>query len=141
MVGWFISALLAAFFWGIAPIFGKLGLTKADPLTALTVRTLGVAAALVAINAFGQKAGALRGLPPKAWIFLLLEGMCGSLLGHYAYLYALKHGAASATVPVTASFPIVTMIAAAILLGERLTIGKAIGGALVVLGVLLIRTL
>ena len=32
--------LLSVFFWGIAPIFGKIGLVKANPLLAISIRSI-----------------------------------------------------------------------------------------------------
>jgi transporter family protein len=138
-MNWFVFALIAALLWGIAPIFGKLGLIKTDPLTALTIRTSGVAAALVLINIIGGKVTALKAAGPKTWLFLVTEGLCAALLGHYAYLFALKYGKASTVVPITAAYPIITILLGAFLLREHLTPGKIAGGLLVTAGVFLIK--
>ena len=76
---------------------------------------------------------------PMAWVFLLAEGLMASLLGHYAYFYALKFGKASSVVPVTAAYPLVAAMVAWLLLNETLTAGKLLGGLLVVLGIILIK--
>lgn len=140
-MNWFFYALAAVLLWGIAPLFGKIGLVKTDPLTALTIRTTGVAAALFLINIFGVRVEALKTAGPKTWLFLIAEGLCAALLGHYAYLFALKYGKASSVVPITAVYPIVTIMLGAVLLRESLTPGKIAGGLLVAVGVYLIKEL
>jgi transporter family protein len=138
-MNWFVFALIAALLWGIAPIFGKIGLIKTDPLTALTIRTSGVAAALLLIHIFGGNFVALKTAGSKTWLFLMAEGLCAGLLGHYAYLFALKYGKASSVVPITAAYPIITILLGAILFREYLTLGKIMGGLLVAAGVFLIK--
>ena len=117
----------------------SLGLVKTDPLTALTIRTIGVAAAVFLINILGGRIEALKTVEPKTWLFLITEGLCAAVLGHYAYLYALKYGKVSSVIPITAAFPIITIILGAVLLHEVLTPGKLAGGLLVVAGVFLIK--
>jgi len=50
------------------------------------------------------------------------------------YLFALKYGAASRTVPFIAAYPLVTFLIAISFLGEKVTLMK--GAGLVVLGLL-----
>jgi transporter family protein len=59
-----------------------------------------------------------------------------------ATLYiALGEGEASTVIPVSSAFPIVTLLLAWALLGERLTVRRCIGTAVVVAGVLVITAL
>ncbi|MGI6662586.1 MAG: EamA family transporter [Bacillota bacterium] len=46
-MSWLAWALIAAVFWGVGPIFAKLGLEKPDALTALLIRSVAVVAVLV----------------------------------------------------------------------------------------------
>jgi transporter family protein len=129
----------SGFIMGNCPHFWKKGLVKTDPLTALTIRTTGIAVVLLLINVFGARVEALKAAGPKTWFFLIAEGLCAGLLGHYAYLLALKYGKASNVVPITAAYPIITIILGAVLLREYLTPGKITGGLLVAAGVFLIK--
>jgi transporter family protein len=43
----YLLAGIAMVFWGIAPIFGKLGLGGTQPLAALTIRSLIISAILL----------------------------------------------------------------------------------------------
>jgi len=139
-IGFAAFALAAAVSWGLAPMFGKAGLSATDPTTGLLIRTLGVAAVLTvyALATGGFARVAAVGWRPAA--FLLAEGILASLVGHLAYFYALKFGEASRAVPITASFPLVAVLAGVLFLGESLTPAKIAGVVLVVAGVWLLKT-
>ena len=54
------------------------------------------------------------------------------------FFYALTKGEASTVVPATSAYPLVTLIGAAIFLGEQITIARVIGALLIVSGVIVI---
>jgi len=138
-VGFLAFALSASLLWGVAPIFGKLGLRTADPATALLVRTLGVA---VIMTAWALASGAFSRVAALGWrpvVFLLAEGVLASLAGHFVYLYALKLAEAGRVVPVAATYPLFTVAVAAVFLGESLTWQKVLGALLVAAGVWLLK--
>lgn len=58
--------------------------------------------------------------------------------GLIVFFIALRHGAASRVVPVTAAYPIVTLVLSVIVLTERVTALRALASALVVGGVVLL---
>jgi transporter family protein len=67
-----------------------------------------------------------------------LTGVAGTL-GTLFLLYALRQGGkASLVVPITALYPLVTIILAVLLLRERVTIQQGIGMALAVIAVVLL---
>lgn len=90
--------------------------------------------------ATGHLSGVYSLVTSKAGLFIAAEGICASLLGHLAYYYTVKYGDVSKMVPVTASFPLVTVILAILFLSEELTLTKAIGALLIIEGVILIRS-
>jgi transporter family protein len=136
----FLFALITSFFWGLAPILGKIGLVKADPTTALTFRSFVISFILLF---WAAATGNLKDIYTlaigRAGIFIAAEGICASLLGHLAYYYAIKYGDASKLVPVTASFPLIAMILAILFLSEKLTLTKVIGAILIISGVIIIK--
>lgn len=136
---WFLWAIVALVFWGMAPVFGKLGLQNVDPLAALTVRTTGVTAAVILVAAFSGKLTSLSAVGFGNVALLLGEGIFASVLGHYAYFYALKTGNTTGVVPVAAAYPVLTAVLGWLLLRESMTPGRAAGIALVIAGVFLIR--
>jgi drug/metabolite transporter (DMT)-like permease len=54
------------------------------------------------------------------------------------FFYALTKGPASQVTPATSAYPIVTVIGSALFLGEKITLVRGIGTALVVVGVVLL---
>ena len=135
----YLMAVLAMLFWGLAPIFGKLGLSSVNPLTAITIRSVVISAILLSIAiATGQWKSLLQ-LSPREVSFLALEGICAALLGQLAYYHALKLGDVSQVTPVVAAFPIIAMLLAFAVLGEQITVTKVIAAILITTGVVLLR--
>lgn len=135
----YLMAVLAMLFWGLAPIFGKLGLSSVNPLTAITIRSVVISAILLSIAiATGQWKSLLQ-LSPREVSFLALEGICAALLGQLAYYHALKLGDVSQVTPVVAAFPIIAMLLAFAVLGEQITVTKVIAAVLITTGVVLLR--
>lgn len=54
------------------------------------------------------------------------------------FFYALTKGPASQVTPATSAYPVVTVIGSALFLGEKITLVRGIGTALVVAGVVLL---
>jgi uncharacterized membrane protein len=54
------------------------------------------------------------------------------------FFYALTKGPASQVTPATSAYPVVTVIGSALFLGEKITLVRGVGTALVVLGVVLL---
>ncbi|MEW6032799.1 MAG: EamA family transporter [Bacillota bacterium] len=139
-LGFTVFAVTAALFWGVAPVLARAGLAGTDPVSGLTIRTLGITAVL---TVYALATGGLTRLAGVGWkpaSLLLAEGILASLLGHLAYFYALKLGQAGQVVPIAASYPLFAVLAAALILGEPLTWTRAAGALLVVGGVWLLRS-
>jgi transporter family protein len=135
----FWLAILTAILWGFAPIFDKLGLGKATPMAALTVRTVVVA---VGMAGFLLSSGGWKELPTldrRSVIFLIFGALAAGLIGQLVYYYALKAGEPGRVVPIAATYPLVAALVSIIFLKEPITPGKVIGAVLIVLGVLAIR--
>ena len=139
-MAWLYWALTAALFWGLGPVFAKMGLEKPDPLTALLVRSTAVLVVLIVWAALkGDMAGKLSELDSRTWTLLILEGGVASVIAHYALFQALKLGDVTNVVPITASYPLITVLLSVVLLGSRMTWGKGLGAALTVLGIYLLQ--
>ena len=135
----YFMAALAMLFWGLAPIFGKLGLASAPPLAALTIRSLVISAILLVIAAGTGQWKAMLQVPFREASFLALEGICAALLGQLAYYYALKFGDVSQVTPVVAAFPVVALLLAFAVLGEQITATKIVAAILITTGIVLLR--
>jgi transporter family protein len=139
-MSWLYWALVAAVFWGLGPIFAKLGLEKPDPLTALLIRSTAVLVVLIIWATLrGDVAERLSKLDGKTYMLLLFEGGVASVIAHYALFQALKLGDVTNVVPITASYPLIAVLLSVVLLGSRVTWGKGLGAILTVLGVYLLQ--
>jgi transporter family protein len=134
-----LFSLLAMLSWGVAPVFGKIGLRDVSPLLGLSVRTFVVAIVLLVIGlATGELSGITR-IQPRDILFLAGEGILASLIGHFAYFFALKYGAVSTTVPFIAAYPLVTMIIGLSFLREPFSWQKLAGALFVAGGLFLLK--
>ncbi|PTM59968.1 EamA family transporter [Desmospora activa] len=131
-------ALLAAFCFGVAPIFEKLGLARTDAAVALFLRA-GVTTVLVVIYwlLFPQMGGWT--MPDgRSLVYILLGGVFGVLFAQYFYFKALAIGDVGRVMPIVGSFPVLAFLLSALILGEAVTVMKVVGILLVVVGVFLL---
>lgn len=134
---WFAG--IAMVFWGIAPVLGKLGLSKLQPLAALTIRSMIITLILTVVVTIKGQWGFVTGASMKDIGFIALEGICAALLGQLAYYYALQMGEVSRVSPIVSTFPIVALVLGIVILGEKMTIYKVIAALLIVSGIVLMR--
>jgi transporter family protein len=140
-IGWvglgLISALGAA---GVA-IFGSIGLGKVNSTVATTLRSLIMAALLVAVTlATGQFQQILRGegnLDGRAWLFITLAGIAGAL-SWLAYFAALRIGVTSQIAALDRLSVAFVFVLGILVLGEKHTWRGWFGLLLLVAGVYLI---
>lgn len=138
-MGFMTFVILTIIFWGMAPIFGKIGLVKVEPIVGLAIRTFIISIILLAFCLFTGKFSSFNQLTFKDVIFIGAEGISASLLGHFAYYYALKLGDVSKVFPLLATYPAVTVFAAILFLGEKFTWNKFVGLITIIIGVILVK--
>jgi len=131
--------IVTALLWGTTPILEKIGLAKVDPLVGVTVRSIIVTAGLLVLTFVLGKGRALFQLDGKSLAFFGASGVMAGLLGMWTYYTALKLEATSRIVPIAASYPLVTAILSALILGEGLTLPRLIGTGLIVSGIWLVK--
>ena len=139
---WLPLALLAALGAAGVAVFGKLGVSRADPTLATLARSVVMTAALLGFVLLrAARPGSMRAFlfetPASAWVFLVLAGLCGA--GSWlAYFAALARGPAGPVAAVDRLSVAFTFVLAAAFLGERFGPRAWAGLALLVLGLLLI---
>lgn len=135
----YVLAIVTLFFWGIAPIFGKIGLVKINPYLALAIRSFIISIILLIIILIRGDIKEIINVDFRSAVFIGLEGIFASLIGHFTYYYALRLGPTSKIVPIASAFPIVTVIAAVFLLSEKITFLKGAGIILILAGIYLLK--
>ena len=138
-MNYYLYALLTAFLFGLAPIFGKLGLVGVNPAVALAVRSFVISGIMLGWLILNKDINPVADVGITNWVLIALEGICAALLGQLFYYYALKSGDASSVVPLIASFPLFTFIIATLFMGDKVTWIKIGGITFIVLGVILLR--
>ncbi len=136
-----LFAFLALIGFGGGAICDKIALRGLPASAAVVARSLMTA---VIFAGYGVLAGQFRritaaGAIPLAW--LVAGVVVNPVLGQFALYKALKFGEASRVVPIAASYPLVTVILAALFLGEKLTAPNVAGVLCIVAGIGLITGL
>lgn len=133
-----LLALFGMVCWGIAPIFGKLGLVNVDPVVALCVRTL-MAGTLVAGWSVGtQNFCRFADIAPLFLFFIFMEAVLATLVGDLAYYGALKWGNVNDVILIMSCSPLVTILVSHVFLGEPVTRLQLFGAVLIIGGLSLV---
>lgn len=134
----FLLALYAAICWGIAPLFGKIGMRGVNPMEALAARTL-VTVCFVWGWFFAKgEMGRLVAIPAKRWLFLGIEAFLATFAGDLAYYAAIKFGEIGQAGLVLAASPLITLVVGRFFLQETITLPKIMGAGLIIGGIVLV---
>jgi transporter family protein len=127
---WVFYACVATLCWGVVGLLQKLGTNRVSSRSLLVWLVVGFAAMLPAL----WRDGDITGLSWRVLLIGLLGGAANGL-GSWALFEALERGAkASVAVPLTALYPLVTIVLARIFLAETLTFRQWAGIALAIAG-------
>lgn len=133
---WFLLAILSAFFAALVSILAKIGLQGVDSTVATAVRAIIMALFTVIFAISTGKGPQLTQSSSKHVGFIILSGIAGAL-SWLCYFAALKLADASKVAPVDRASVLIVMVAAALFLGERITLKTAVAGFFVFVGLLL----
>ncbi|MGE0158672.1 MAG: EamA family transporter [Gemmatimonadales bacterium] len=141
-LSWIVLGVLAAAGGAAVAVFGKVGLSRMDALTATTARSLIMSLALLGVTAIaGRLDDLLRpsgsSIDARAWLFIVLAGLAGAA-SWLAYFGALRIGPAAQVAALDRLSLVLVVVFAAAFLGERPGWRTWAGVALVVLGVALV---
>ena len=131
--------VITAVLWGATPILEKIGLAKVDPLVGVTIRSSIVTAGLLILTLAMGKGKALLEVEAKAVFLFGASGVMAGILAMWTYYTALKVGATSKIVPISACYPLVTVLLSALILREGITFARVMGTALIVSGIWLVK--
>src|ERR1019366_4028385 len=132
-MNWLGWALASALFAALTAILAKIGVAGVDATLATAVRTCVVLVFTWIMVWLNPAAGGLPPMTPRDWGFLVLSGIATGL-SWLCYFRALGMGPASRVAPIDKLSVALVVVLAALVLGERLTWAKGIGGLLIVAG-------
>jgi len=130
---------LTTLFWGMAAIFDKLALGKTSPFSGMMVRQFILTGILLAVGIGSGRLGSMGAMDLRTMVLFGLSGVTGGVLGLWTYYHALKLGGASLVVPITATYPLITVLFSWLILQEGLTVSRVLGTGLIVIGVWLVK--
>ncbi len=131
--------IVTTLLWGFTPILEKVGLTKVDPLVGITIRSAVATVGLLILTLFLGRGRALIEVDGKGFLLFGVSGLLAGALGMWAYYAALRMEATSKIVPISASYPLVTALLSVLILREGVTLPRAIGTALIVIGIWFVK--
>lgn len=130
-------AIIAGLFWGTSPVLVKRGLVSSDVSSATLIQQ---AAIFVTLILFSLWEGSVTQAQVSAVAILVFiaTGLVGAYLGRTLFVKSVDQLGASRAQLVNNTSPLVTVLLAALLLGERLTMTVLAGVLLIVSGIFFI---
>ena len=136
---WLRFALGSAFFAGLTAILGKLGVADLNSNLATLIRTVVIFFVTAGIVSMRNEWSMPQGIAVRPLVFLVLSGIATGL-SWLCYYRALQIAPASLVAPIDKLSVVFAIGLGVIVLGEPLTWRLGLGGALIVLGALVIAT-
>lgn len=128
-------ALGSAIFAALTSILAKIGIDGVNSNLATAIRTVVVVAMAWGIVFMTGAQNGMSSISPRSWLFLILSGLATGA-SWLCYYYALKIGRATDVVSVDKLSVVITLVLAAALLHEQLTLKSVLGAALITVGTL-----
>lgn len=129
----FMLGILSGFFYALYILLSKQVLSKMEVVSFITLSTTSSALFLLVINIVANQP--LWGFSTNAWISLLIQGLVSQLLAWLLISYATKRMRATRLSLSLLSQVVFASILAWFVLGEVITIEKAIGGLFILAGI------
>jgi transporter family protein len=137
MKNWMIFALISMCFAGLTSVIAKMGLKNVSSDTGLAVRTISVVL-VVAINAFFfQSARDFKNLSTNDILILSVSGITAGLSWIF-YFRAVKLGDVSQVALIDKGSIVITVLLSLLILNEKFTWQIAVGGILIIAGLLVL---
>ena len=133
---WFILALGASVFAALTSILAKIGIDGVNSNLATAIRTVVVLIMSWGMVFLTNAQNGIGDISRRNWIFLILSGLATGA-SWLCYYKALQMGEASKVVPIDKLSIVITMVLAALVLGEQFNIKSILGCGLIAAGTLL----
>ena len=133
---WFFLALGSSVFAALTSILAKIGIEGVNSNLATAIRTCVVVIMSWGMVFLTNAQSGLLDISRRSWIFLVLSGLATGA-SWLCYYKALQIGEASKVVPIDKLSVVITMVLAALILGEQFTVKSIAGCGLLAAGTLL----
>lgn len=134
---WLIYAFLSALFAAFTAILAKIGIKNVDSNLATAIRTIVILFFAWGIVIYQGTAKQLSSISRFSLIFLVLSGIATGLSWLF-YFKALQLGKASQVSPIDKLSLILTIMLAAFILKEKISVSIAVGAILMSIGAIII---
>lgn len=136
-MSWLGYAMLSAVFAALTAILAKIGIKNVDSNLATAIRTVVILFFAWGIVFWQGTFSKISSLSRFSLIFLILSGIATGLSWLF-YFRALQMGKASQVAPIDKLSLIITIVLAAVILKEKVSLAIVIGGALMAIGAVLV---
>ena len=133
---WFVLALGSSVFAALTSILAKIGIAGVNSNLATAIRTCVVVIMSWGMVFLTNAQSGLADISRRSWLFLILSGLATGA-SWLCYYKALQIGEASKVVPIDKLSVVITMVLAAVVLGEQFTVKSIAGCGLIAIGTLL----
>lgn len=130
---WLLFSIGAAFFAGIATIFGAIGVKNIDTSLATAIRTTIILLFSLIVVFIVGSLNEIGNINSKTLLFLIISGITTALLW-LSYFKALQLGSVNKVTPIDKTSIILTLVLSVIFLKEKITIVKVISMTLILIG-------
>ncbi|PMC37931.1 multidrug DMT transporter permease [Bacillus sp. UMB0899] len=128
-----VYAILGAVFAALTAILAKIGIEDVDSNVATFLRTIVILLFSWTIVFFKGNHKEMKKISSKGYLFLILSGVATGL-SWLCYFAALAIGKVSVVAPIDKSSVVITMILSFVILKEKITKAKVIGGIVITIG-------
>ena len=128
-----VYAILGAVFAALTAILAKIGIEDVDSNVATFLRTIVILLFSWAIVFFKGNHKEMKAISSKGYLFLILSGVATGL-SWLCYFAALAIGKVSVVAPIDKASVVITMILSFVILKEKVTKNKVIGGIIITIG-------
>lgn len=134
-----LYAIIAGLFWGTSPVLVKRGLVTADVSAATLYQQATILLTLLMAAIWQGDLFAGR-IAPLAILIFCATGVVGAYLGRTLFVRSVDQIGASRAQSLNNSSPLITVLLAALLLGESLTWSVSVGVVLIISAVFFVTT-
>lgn len=134
-----LYAIIAGLFWGTSPVLVKRGLVTADVSAATLYQQATILLTLLMAAIWEGDLFAGR-IAPLAILIFCATGVVGAYLGRTLFVRSVDQIGASRAQSLNNSSPLITVLLAALLLGESLTWSVSVGVVLIISAVFFVTT-